>query len=268
MSTSPPLAQQERTRSRVSEPGPRVHPTPDFVDEEIRMAAQRAAKEVATPMTEREKALETALAQIERQFGKGSVMRLGQEERVPVEVIPTGSIALDIALGIGGLPRGRIVEIFGPESSGKTTLVYHVIAEAQRKRSTDRGSLPETLISLGVVDPAVVRRCRLHRDVPGDRDGDAARPADAEGALRRHARQLTDACVRPRLRCYNDAQQQAIGDSMSEANFVGGTEAAARKDDRRAAAPGSAGATTLPCSTRDPTSPPRAATSGSSRARR
>ena len=68
---------------------------------------------------DREKALETALAQIDRQFGKGSVMRLGEEVRAPIEVIPTGSIALDIALGIGGLPRGRVVEIFGPESSGK-----------------------------------------------------------------------------------------------------------------------------------------------------
>src|SRR6187455_71316 len=81
---------------------------------------------------DREKALETALAQIDRQFGKGSVMRLGSEERAPVEVIPTGSIALDVALGVGGLPRGRIIEIYGPESSGKTTLTLHAIAEAQR----------------------------------------------------------------------------------------------------------------------------------------
>ena len=81
---------------------------------------------------DREKALETALAQIDRQFGKGSVMRLGSEDRAPVEVIPTGSIALDVALGIGGLPRGRIVEIYGPESSGKTTLTLHAIANAQR----------------------------------------------------------------------------------------------------------------------------------------
>jgi recombination protein RecA len=80
---------------------------------------------------DREKALDTALAQIERQFGKGSVMRLGEEGRVPVEVIPTGSIALDVALGIGGLPRGRIVEIYGPESSGKTTVALHAIANVQ-----------------------------------------------------------------------------------------------------------------------------------------
>ncbi|HEY8317961.1 MAG TPA: recombinase RecA [Amnibacterium sp.] len=82
--------------------------------------------------TDREKSLETALAQIDRQFGKGSVMRLGSDERAPVAVIPTGSIALDVALGIGGLPRGRIVEIYGPESSGKTTLTLHAIANAQR----------------------------------------------------------------------------------------------------------------------------------------
>jgi len=81
---------------------------------------------------DREKSLETALAQIDRQFGKGTVMRLGSDERAPVAVIPTGSIALDVALGIGGLPRGRIIEIYGPESSGKTTLTLHAIANAQR----------------------------------------------------------------------------------------------------------------------------------------
>jgi recombination protein RecA len=81
---------------------------------------------------EREKALETALAQIDRQFGKGSIMRLGSDERAPVEVISTGSIALDVALGVGGFPRGRIVEIYGPESSGKTTVALHAIANAQR----------------------------------------------------------------------------------------------------------------------------------------
>jgi recombination protein RecA len=81
---------------------------------------------------DREKALEAALLQIERQFGKGTVMRLGEETRVPVEVIPTGSIALDVALGIGGLPRGRCVEIYGPESSGKTSLALHAVASAQK----------------------------------------------------------------------------------------------------------------------------------------
>jgi recombination protein RecA len=81
---------------------------------------------------DREKALDTALAQIDRQFGKGSVMRLGDEARAPIEVIPTGAIALDIALGIGGLPRGRVIEIYGPESSGKTTVALHAVASAQQ----------------------------------------------------------------------------------------------------------------------------------------
>jgi len=81
---------------------------------------------------DREKSLEAALLQIERQFGKGSVMRLGEETRVPVEVIPTGSIALDVALGLGGLPRGRIIEVYGPESSGKSTLALHAVANAQK----------------------------------------------------------------------------------------------------------------------------------------
>src|SRR6185437_12285208 len=81
---------------------------------------------------DREKSLETALLQIERQFGKGSIMRLGEETRTPVEIIPSGSIALDVALGIGGYPRGRVVEIYGPESSGKTTVALHAIANAQK----------------------------------------------------------------------------------------------------------------------------------------
>ncbi len=81
---------------------------------------------------DREKALETAHAQIERAHGKGSVMRLGDESRMPVEVIPTGSISLDVALGVGGYPRGRIVEIYGPESSGKSTLALHAVANAQK----------------------------------------------------------------------------------------------------------------------------------------
>jgi recombination protein RecA len=81
---------------------------------------------------DREKSLDAALAQIERQFGRGAIMRLGDETRAPIEVIPTGSISLDVALGIGGLPRGRIVEIYGPESSGKTSLALHAVANAQK----------------------------------------------------------------------------------------------------------------------------------------
>ena len=81
---------------------------------------------------ERQQALDMALGQIEKQFGKGAIMRLGEQSHVGVEAIPTGALALDLALGIGGLPRGRIVEIYGPESSGKSTLATHVVAEAQR----------------------------------------------------------------------------------------------------------------------------------------
>ncbi|MGB9779359.1 recombinase RecA [Caldanaerobacter sp.] len=87
-------------------------------------------------MIEKQKALEIAINQIERQFGKGAIMRLGDTAKLNVEVIPTGSIELDIALGVGGIPRGRIIEIFGPESSGKTTLALHMIAEAQKMGGT------------------------------------------------------------------------------------------------------------------------------------
>ncbi|HYQ68396.1 recombinase RecA [Actinophytocola sp.] len=87
---------------------------------------------MAPAAPDRSKALELALAQIDKNFGKGSVMRLGDESRAPIEVIPTGSIALDVALGIGGLPRGRVVEIYGPESSGKTSIALHVVANAQK----------------------------------------------------------------------------------------------------------------------------------------
>jgi recombination protein RecA len=108
---------------------------------------------------DREEALETALGQIERQFGKGSVMRMSDAAQVSVGSISTGSLSLDLALGIGGLPRGRIVEIFGPESSGKTTLVYHVIAEAQR-----RGGICAFIDAEHAIDPQYARRIGVNID--------------------------------------------------------------------------------------------------------
>src|SRR6187399_1179647 len=98
------------------------------------MAAE--LKLVEKEAVDRQKALEAALAQIDRAFGKGSAMKLGQKETMQVETISTGSLGLDIALGVGGLPRGRVIEIYGPESSGKTTLALHVIAEAQKGGGT------------------------------------------------------------------------------------------------------------------------------------
>ena len=97
------------------------------------MAAKKTVVESSTPASDKKKALETAMAQIERAYGKGSIMRLGENADVVVDSIPTGSLSLDIALGIGGVPKGRIIEIYGPESSGKTTLALHIVAEAQKR---------------------------------------------------------------------------------------------------------------------------------------
>ena len=108
---------------------------------------------------DREKALDNALMQIERQFGKGSVMRLGDEVRAPIEVIPTGSIALDVALGIGGLPRGRIVEIYGPESSGKTTVALHAVASAQKA-----GGIAAFIDAEHALDPAYAAKLGVDTD--------------------------------------------------------------------------------------------------------
>ena len=97
------------------------------------MATKKPSVEAASPASDKKKALETCMAQIERAYGKGSIMRLGENADVVVESIPTGSLSLDIALGIGGVPKGRIIEIYGPESSGKTTLALHIVAEAQKR---------------------------------------------------------------------------------------------------------------------------------------
>ncbi|ABK53264.1 recA protein [Acidothermus cellulolyticus 11B] len=108
---------------------------------------------------DREKALEHAIAQIERAHGKGSLMRLGDEARAPIDVIPTGSIALDVALGIGGLPRGRIVEIYGPESSGKTTLALHAVANAQRA-----GGIAAFIDAEHALDPEYAKKLGVDTD--------------------------------------------------------------------------------------------------------
>jgi recombination protein RecA len=108
---------------------------------------------------DREQALDQALGQIERQFGKGSVMKMNDHAAVSIGAVSTGSLSLDLALGIGGLPRGRIVEIFGPESSGKTTLVYHVIAEAQR-----RGGICAFIDAEHAMDPQYARRIGVNID--------------------------------------------------------------------------------------------------------
>jgi recombination protein RecA len=108
---------------------------------------------------DRDKSLETALAQIERQFGRGAVMRLGDDTRAPVEIIPTGSIALDVALGIGGLPRGRIVEIYGPESSGKTSLALHAVANAQKA-----GGIAAFIDAEHALDPEYAKKLGVDTD--------------------------------------------------------------------------------------------------------
>ena len=96
------------------------------------MATKKTPYDAPAPATDKKKALQTALAQIEKSYGKGAVMRLGDRPELNVDAIPTGSLALDAALGIGGVPKGRIIEIYGPESSGKTTLALHILAEAQK----------------------------------------------------------------------------------------------------------------------------------------
>jgi recombination protein RecA len=108
---------------------------------------------------DREQALETALGQIERQFGKGSVMKMSDQAQVAISAVSTGSLSLDVALGVGGLPRGRVVEVYGPESSGKTTLVYHVIAEAQR-----RGGICAFIDAEHAMDPMYAKKIGVNID--------------------------------------------------------------------------------------------------------
>jgi len=135
----------------------------------------------ATPNTDRQKALDAALAQIDRAFGKGSAMKLGQREAMKVEAVSTGSLGLDIALGVGGLPKGRIVEIFGPESSGKTTLALHAIAEAQKA-----GGTAAFVDAEHALDPVYAKKLGVNVD-----DLIVSQPDTGEQAL-----EITDTLVR------------------------------------------------------------------------
>ncbi len=130
---------------------------------------------------DKEKALEMALAQIDKQWGKGAIMRLGQSERLTVEAIPTGAIALDIALGVGGAPKGRITEIYGPESSGKTTLALHLVAEAQKA-----GGIAAYIDAEHALDPEYARNLGVNIDSLL-----VSQPATGEEAL-----EITDGLVR------------------------------------------------------------------------
>jgi recombination protein RecA len=133
-------------------------------------------------ITEKGKALELAIVQIEKRFGKGSIMKLGESSAMsPVEAIPSGSLSLDLALGVGGIPRGRITEIFGPEASGKTTLGQHIIAEAQK-----RGGIAAYIDVEHALDPAYAGRCGVNVD-----DMLISQPDTGEQAL-----EITEALVR------------------------------------------------------------------------
>jgi len=124
------------------------------------MAAQPALRVVEGAAMDKSKALDAALSQIERAFGKGSIMRLGKNSKaLDIETIPTGSLGLDIALGVGGLPRGRVVEIYGPESSGKTTLALHTLAEAQKK-----GGICAFIDAEHALDPIYARKLGVNVD--------------------------------------------------------------------------------------------------------
>jgi len=133
-------------------------------------------------ITEKQKALELAIGQIEKRFGKGSIMKLGESAAMsPVEVIPSGSLSLDLALGVGGIPRGRITEIFGPEASGKTTLGQHIIAETQK-----RGGIAAYIDVEHALDPSYAGRCGVNVD-----DMLISQPDTGEQAL-----EITEALVR------------------------------------------------------------------------
>ena len=145
------------------------------------MASKKPPLESPSPAEDKKKALETCMAQIERNYGKGSIMRLGENTGIVVESIPTGSLSLDIALGIGGVPKGRIIEIYGPESSGKTTLALHILAEAQK-----RGGEVAFIDAEHALDPTYARALGVNID-----DMLISQPDTGEQAL-----EITEALVR------------------------------------------------------------------------
>ena len=119
-----------------------------------------AAKKITTPPADnKSKALEIALTQIEKQFGKGAIMKLGEKTDAQVETYPTGSLSLDMALGVGGIPKGRIIEVYGPESSGKTTLALHMVAEVQK-----RGGIAGFVDAEHALDPVYARNIGVDID--------------------------------------------------------------------------------------------------------
>ncbi len=133
--------------------------TPTGTVDDTKDAHMASQKELAKERANKDKAIENALAQIDRSYGKGAVMRLGDQARAPIEVIPTGAVALDVALGIGGLPRGRIVEIYGPESSGKTTVALHAVANAQKA-----GGVAAFIDAEHALDPEYARKLGVDTD--------------------------------------------------------------------------------------------------------
>ena len=145
------------------------------------MATKKPTYEAPTPASDKKKALQTALAQIDKNFGKGTVMRLGDKPEMNVEAVPTGSLALDAALGIGGVPKGRIIEIYGPESSGKTTLALHILAECQKM-----GGEVAFVDAEHALDPVYAAALGVNTD-----DLLVSQPDTGEQAL-----ELTDALVR------------------------------------------------------------------------
>ena len=145
------------------------------------MAREKAPLPTVAPADDKKKAIDTAMAQIEKMYGKGSIMRLGDRAELNVDYIPTGSLALDVALGIGGVPKGRIVEIYGPESSGKTTLALHIVAEAQK-----RGGEAAFVDAEHALDPTYARALGVKID-----DLLISQPDTGEQAL-----EITEALVR------------------------------------------------------------------------